>query len=69
MSLIYAGNFMTLKSSLFVKSLSAFVILAGLRSAECKYQIKHHLKHSLPSIFWISIKPFLGWFNSFGNLK
>ena len=47
---------MSLKSSLFIKSLSAFLILAEWCSAE---YTKHHLRHSLP----ILIKPFLGWFS------
>ena len=63
MSLVFTGNFMFLKSSLFAKSLSAFVILAGF-----KYLTKHHLNHSLSSVFLILINPFLGWSNSFGNL-
>ena len=29
---------------------------------------KHHLNHSLASVFWILIKLFLGWSNSIGNL-
>ena len=51
MSLILTGNFMSLKSSLFAKSLSAFVILLGLWSAGFKCLIKHHLKHSLSTVF------------------
>ena len=68
MSLILTGNLMSLKSSLFAKSLSAFVVLIWLWSAGFKYQTKHHLKQSLSSIFWILLNPFLGWSNSFGNL-
>ena len=41
------GNFMPLKSTFLAKSLPAFVILAGLRSAGFKYLTKHHLNHSL----------------------
>ena len=48
-------------------NLSIFLILAGWWSTECKYITQHHLKHSLLSKFWIIIKPFFGWFNSFGN--
>ena len=68
MSLILTGNSISLKSSYLSKSLSAFVILAAWWFAGCKYLPKHHLKHLLPSIFWILIKPFFGWFNSFGIL-
>ena len=68
MSLIFIGHFMSLKSSLFAKYLSAFVSLAGLWSAGCKYQSKYHLKQSLSSLFWILTKPFLGFSNSFGSL-
>ena len=46
-ALIFTGNFMSLKSSFLGNSLSAFVILAGLRSAEIKYLILLHLKDSL----------------------
>ena len=46
MSLIFTGNFMSLKSSVFARSLSGFVILAKLQSAECKNLTKYHLKHS-----------------------
>ena len=35
MSLVFTGTFMSLKSNLFEKSLSAFVIIAGLQSAGC----------------------------------
>ena len=66
-SLIVTANF-SLKSSSFAKYLPAFVILAGWWSAGCKYLTKHHLKDSLSSIFWILIKPFLGWSAAFGNL-
>ena len=59
---------MSLKSSLFAKSLSAFVIPLGLWSARFKYLIKYHLKHSLSSVFLILIKLFLGGPNSFSNL-
>ena len=68
MSLDFTGNFMSLKSSLFAKSLSAFVLLHGWWYAEFNYLTKHHSKHSLSSAFWMLNKPFLGWFNSFGNL-
>ena len=37
MSLVVTGNFMPLKSSFLAKFLSAFVIIAGLRSAGFKY--------------------------------
>ena len=50
-SLTLTGNFMSLKSRLLAKALSAFVILAGLQSAGFKYLTKHHLKDSLSSIF------------------
>ena len=66
-SLILTGNFMYLRSSLFTKSLSAFVILLGLWFAGFKHLTKNHLKHSLSSVFWILIKPSLGWSNSSGN--
>ena len=68
MSLDFTGNYISLKSRFLVKYLSAFIILAGLRSAGFKYLIKHHLKHSLSSVFGILINPFLGWSNSFCNL-
>ena len=50
MSLVLTGKIMSLKSSLFAKFLSAFVIFLGLWSAgaEFKYLTKQHLKHSLP---------------------
>ena len=67
MSLILTGNFMSLKSSLFAKSLSDFVVLFGLWSAGFKHLTKHHLKHSKASIFWILINPFPGRSNSLGN--
>ena len=59
---------MFLKSSFLANSLSAFVILLGLGSSGFKYLTKHHLKHSLSSIFWILINPFFAWSNSLGNL-
>ena len=46
-SLTLTGNFMPLKSTFLAKSLPAFVIIAGLRSAGFKYLTKHHLNHSL----------------------
>ena len=61
-------NFISLKSSLLPKLLSAFVITHRLPSAGDKYPTKHNLKHSLLSIFWISMNPFSAWFKSFGNL-
>ena len=67
MSLILTGNFMSLISSLFAKSLSACVNLLGLRSSGFMYLTKHHLKHSLSSVFCTLIKPFFGWSNSLGN--
>ena len=66
-SLDFTESFISLKSSLFGKTSSAFVILFGWYSPGFRYRTKHYLKHSLPSIFWILIKPFLGWSNSFGN--
>ena len=68
MPLILTGEFMSLTSTVLAKSLSTFIILAGLWSAGFKDLTKHHLKHSLSSIFWILIIPILGWSNSFGNL-
>ena len=67
MSLNLTGNFMSLKSSLFSKSLSAFLIILGLWSAGFKNLTKHYLNYSLSSIFWILINPFLGRSNSLGN--
>ena len=67
-SLTLTGNFMSLEWSFLEKILSTFVTAFGLWSAESDYLAKQHLKHLLSSIFWILIKPFLGWFNSFGNL-
>ena len=58
-SLILTGDSMYLKSRFLRKSLSPFPILARLWSAGYKYLTKHHLKHSLSLIYWISIKPFL----------
>ena len=43
MSLNLTGNFMSLKSSLFSKSLSAFLIILGLPSAGFKNLTKHYL--------------------------
>ena len=69
---ILTGNFISLKSYLLSKILSTFLNLAGWWSAECNYHIKHHLKHWLPSKFWILTKPFLGgliifviWYNCY----
>ena len=50
-SFTFTGNSMFLKSSFLVNCLSAFVSPAGLRSAEFKYLIILHLKHSLSSLF------------------
>ena len=50
-SLTLTGNFKPLQSSFLAKPLSAFVPLAGLRSAGLKYMTKHYLKLSLSSIF------------------
>ena len=60
MSLILTGNFMPLKSSLFAKLLSVFVIFLGSQSGQTPFKTFNR-KHL--------IKPFFGWFNSFGNLK
>ena len=69
MSLVFTGNFMSLKSSLFAKGWSVFVILLGLWSPGFKYLAKHYLKRSLPSVvFWALINLFHGWSNFFGNL-
>ena len=68
MSLIFTGHFVSLKLGSFAKSLSALIILAGWWSSGCNYLTKQHLKHSLSSISWVLIKPFLGWSNSFSNL-
>ena len=46
-----SGNFLSLKSSSFLRYLSAFVILAGWWSAGCENLTVHHLKHSLSLIF------------------
>ena len=51
-------------SKIFVRF---YVILADRWFAGLKYLTKHHLKHSLWSIFLILINPFLGKFNSCGN--
>ena len=67
-SLILTENVTFFKSNLFVKSLSIFVIFLGLWSVGLTHLTKHHLKHSLSSVFWILIKAFLGWSNSSGNL-
>ena len=55
-------KFLSLKSSLFEKSLLAFVILVGWWYAQFKYLIK-----VLSLISSILINPFLGLSNSFGN--
>ena len=44
-------KFNVFKIKFFYKSISTFVIVAGLQSAGCKYLSKHHLKHSVLSIF------------------
>ena len=67
-SLVFTGNSMSLKSSRFPKSLSAFVTIGRWWSLWFKYLTKHYFKHSLSSAFWILMKPFLVWSNSFGNL-
>ena len=43
------------QSSLFAKSLSAFVIFLGVWCTGFMYLIKHHLKHSLSSLFLKSL--------------
>ena len=68
MSLIFTGTFISLKSSFLVNSLTDFVNFVALQSAGFKCLTILHLNHSLSSIFSILINPFLGWFNSFGNL-
>ena len=67
MFLILIWNFMSLKSSFLAKSLLAFASLAWWWFAGFKHLTIIHLKHSLSSIFWILINPFLGWFNSLDN--
>ena len=57
MSLIFTGNFMSSNSSLFVESLWAFIIFAGLSSYGCNYLTENDLKHSVLSIFWLLIRP------------
>ena len=42
---------MSLKLRFLAKSLSTLVIIAGIQSAGFKYMTKHHLNHSLSSIF------------------
>ena len=51
--LVFTGDFQikSLKSIFLTKSLSDYLILAGLQSAGFKYMAKHHLKHSLSSVF------------------
>ena len=63
----FTGNVMSLKSSFLASSLATFGIIFALWSIGRKYLAKRHLKYSLSSIFWMLIKLFLGWFNSFGN--
>ena len=58
-SLIFNGNFMSLKFNSSPNNLLAFLILAGWSSAGFKDLTKYHLKHSFSSILWILIKPFL----------
>ena len=49
---------MSSKSSSSLNNLSTFLIFLGLWSTGYKHLIKHQLKHSLSSIFWILIKTF-----------
>ena len=65
MSRIVTENSISLKSNSSPNNLSIFLVFAGWWSVGDKYLTKHHLKDSLLK-FWISIKPFLGWFNSNG---
>ena len=66
MSLILTGN-LSVESNFLAKSMSTIVILDGWWFSGFRYQIKHHSKHSLSSIFWILINPFFGWSNSSPN--
>ena len=65
--LIFTWTFMFLKLSFLAKPSSAFVIPGGWWFTGFNYLAILHLKHSLSSIFWIIINPFLGWSNSFDN--
>ena len=47
----FSWKFYVFNIIFLVKSLSVFVIFAGLQSAGYKYQTKINLKHSLSSIF------------------
>ena len=71
----FGRDFISLKSRFLVKSLATFLILPEIWSAECKYLMKCHLKHSLLLEFWILIKTFLDgliflvvWYNC-NNLR
>ena len=50
-SIIFSGSFMSLKSNLFEKSVSGFVILVVLKSARRKYLSKYSVKHFSSSVF------------------
>ena len=69
---VYISNadwqFYVFKINYFCKIFIRFLISPGLRSSGSTCLIKHHLNHLLSSVFWILIKRFLGWSNSFGNL-
>ena len=72
-SLILARNYMPLKSFFYTKSFSSFVILLKWWSAGYTYLPRYHLKHSLSSVIYISIKTFfldglillLVWYNCY----
>ena len=59
---------MSSKSNSSPNNLSAFVTFHGLRSTGYKYLTKHRLNNLLSSKVGLLVKPFLGWFKSFGNL-
>ena len=61
------GNLISLKPNSISNFLSTFRVLDGLRSVGYKYLTNHHLKHSLPLIFLMLLKPFFGWSNPFGD--
>ena len=67
-SVLWTGNFTSLKLSCLTKSLSTFLNFSGFLFTGFKYLTKHELQHSLYS-FWILIRPFNEVFPSLSNRK
>ena len=68
MALVFTEHFLSLKSSLFAKSLPSILIFSGSQYSRFKYLTKHRLNHSLSLVFWLFVKSFLRKSKSFGNL-